>query len=185
MIIKQRKINGIFEIVLSPLQDHRGFFMRTYDQRLFAQHGLNLDWVQDNQSYSKKKGTVRGLHFQFPPHGEIKLIRVLLGEIFFVFVDLRKNSPTFGQWDHLVLSSKKNQMVYLPKGFALGSCTLTDHSTILYKMGHYYVPESCGTIQWNDPDLAIDWPVKKAILSSRDAKAQSFKAFSKKWGGLE
>ena len=185
MLVKERKLKGIFEIDLEPSEDDRGFFMRTYDDAIFQSLGLNQNWVQENHSYSKKKGILRGLHFQFPPHAEVKLVRVTAGEIFMAFVDLRKDSPTLGQWESALLSETNHKMLYLSRGFALGMCTLTDNCTLLYKMGDCYAPEKQGAIRWDDPDIAIDWPVDNPILSKRDSSAGSFKEFLEKYGGLE
>ena len=120
MIFNKTKFNGVFEIDLEPHEDHRGFFMRTYDYKIFKKYGLHKNWVQENHSYSKKKNIIRGLHFQFPPHSETKIIRAVSGEIFVVFVDLRKNSSTFGKWDSAILSENNKKMLYILKGFALG-----------------------------------------------------------------
>ena len=185
MQIKERKLKGVFEIDLEPHEDHRGYFLRTYDDKIFRTHGLHHNWVQENHSYSKMKDTLRGLHFQFPPHAETKLVRAVDGEIYMVFVDLRKGSSTFGHWDSITLSEDNKKMLYVPSGFALGMCTLTDHCTLLYKMGNYYAPASQGIIKWDDPDLGIEWPIANPILSERDSKAPSFKEFEDKYGGLE
>src|SRR5512137_1381391 len=106
MIIKEKKLKGVFEIQLEPKEDHRGFFMRVYDKEIYKKHGIHRDWVQENHSLSVQKGTLRGFHFQLPPAAETKLVRVISGEIYDVFVDLRKGSPTFGQWDSIILSEK-------------------------------------------------------------------------------
>lgn len=185
MLMKERKFKGVFEIDLEPLEDQRGFFMRTYNEKIFRNYGLHQNWVQENQSYSKKRGTLRGLHFQFPPYAETKLIRAVGGELFMVFVDLRKGFSTFGQWDSLILSEANKKMLYIPRGFALGMCTLTDDCTLLYKMDNYYVPESQGIIKWDDPNIGIDWPVDDPIISDKDSKAKSFREFVEKYGGLE
>lgn len=185
MKLTERKLRGVFEIDLEPVEDNRGFFMRTYDDVLFKSLGLNQCWAQENYSYSRKRGTLRGLHFQFPPYAETKLVRAVGGEIFMVFVDIRKDSPTMGKWDSVVISATNHKMLYVPEGFALGMCTLTDDCTLLYKMGDYYTPESAGTIKWDDPDIGINWPVVTPILSEKDAKAGSFKEFLKKHVGLE
>lgn len=185
MKITQRELKGVFEIELEPVEDNRGFFMRSYDAAEFSRLGLNQDWVQENHSYSRKRGTVRGLHFQFPPYAEVKLVRAAAGEIFMAFVDLRKGSSTLGKWESTILSETNYRMLYLPKGLALGMCTLTDNCTLLYKMGACYAPEKQGVIKWNDPDIAIEWPVKDPILSEKDAKAGSFREFVEKHGGLE
>ena len=104
ILIKEKKLKGIFEINLEPHEDQRGFFMRTYDDKLFRNHGLHKNWVQESHSYSKKKGVIRGLHFQSPPYAETKLIRAVSGEIFIVVLDLRKGSSTFGKWDSMIIS---------------------------------------------------------------------------------
>jgi len=185
MQVKERKLKGVFEVDLEPNEDNRGFFMRSYDDTTFKSLGLNQYWVQENQSYSRKRGTLRGLHFQFPPHAEVKLIRTILGELFIVFVDLRKDSPTLGQWENILLSETNHKMLYIPEGFALGMCTLTDDCSLLYKMGAYYTPEKQGSIRWNDSDIAINWPVDNPILSEKDSAAGSFKEFLRKHGGLK
>lgn len=185
MIIKKKKIDGVFEINLKPHKDYRGFFMRTYDEKIFRDNGLHKGWVQESHSYSKEKNILRGLHFQFPPYTEAKLIRAVTGEIFTVVVDLRKGSPTFGKWESVIISENNNKMIYISRGFAMGMCTLTDNCTLLYKIDNYYVPESQGAIQWNDTDIGINWPIKNPIISDRDLKATSFKEFVEKHGGLE
>ncbi len=184
MQIKEKKLKGVFEINLEPHEDLRGFFMRTYDDKIFGKHGLHRNWIQENHSFTKKKGLIRGLHFQFPPNSETKLVRVVGGEIYMVFVDLRKGCSTFGQWESIILSEDNKKMLYIPRGFALGMCTMTDNCTLLYKMDNYYAPENQGAIKWNDLDLGIDWPIDNSILSERDSRAQSFKEFVKKHGGL-
>ncbi len=185
MIIKEGKIKGTFEINLEPHKDYRGFFMRTYDEKIFRDHGLHKGWVQESHSYSKEKNILRGLHFQFPPYAEAKLIRAVTGEIFTVVVDLRKGSSTFGKWESMILSESNNKMIYISRGIALGMCTLTDNCTLLYKIDNYYAPESQGAIQWNDSDIGINWPVKNPIVSERDSNAMSFTEFVEKYGGLE
>lgn len=185
MIIKERRIKGIFEIQLHPYEDERGFFMRVYDDTIFKIHKIHKKWVQENHSLSAEKGIIRGMHFQFPPHSETKLVRVVHGEIYDVFIDLRKDSTTFGQWDSIVLSADNKKMIYIPRGFAHGFCTLTKNCEILYKMDNYYAPNSEGNIKWNDPDIGINWPVNKPILSEKDLKAKSFRKFIERYGGLE
>ncbi len=185
MKLTERKLKGVFEIDLEPVEDSRGFFMRTYDDSLFENLGLNKRWVQENHSYSKKKGTLRGLHFQFPPYAETKLVRAVSGAIFMAFVDIRKGSPTLGKWESAVISMANRKMLYVPEGFGLGMCTLTDDCTLFYKMGNYYAPESAGTIKWDDPDIGINWPVTKPVLSDKDSRAGSFKEFVETYGGLE
>lgn len=186
MIVKEEKIKGVFEIKLVPNIDSRGFFMRTYDKKIFKKYGLNTKWVQESHSLSKQKGTVRGIHFQHPPYTETKLIRVIQGKVLFAIVDLRLNSVTIGKWIQIVVSAKKKNMIYVPRGCAPCMCTQTRNSQILYKMDHYFTPESYDNIKWDDPDLAIKWPIKvPADISQRDINAQSFKKFIKKYKGLK
>jgi dTDP-4-dehydrorhamnose 3,5-epimerase len=179
------ELKGIFIIELEPQKDQRGFVMRTYDEQIFKDYGINQNWVQENHSCSKKRGTIRGLHFQFPPYAEAKLIRTVSGEVFDVFVDLRKGSDTFGKWGSVRLSSENKKMVYIPRGFAHGVCTLTDNSEMIYKVDNYYVPDEESTIKWDDPDIGIEWPVNKPVLSEKDSKARGFKEFAKNYGGLK
>jgi len=186
MLIKKRKLKGIFEIDLEPHIDKRGLFMRTYDEKAFKQYGLQRNWVEENHSFSMKKGTIRGLHFQFSPFLEAKLIRVVQGKVFKVYVDLRKNSTTFGKWESIILSEDNKKMLYVPQGFALGMCSLTDNSVVLYKMDNYYTPKAQGTIKWDDPDIGIKWPLKKGfIISDKDKEAMSFKEFFRIYGSID
>ena len=186
MLIKEKKIKGVFEIQLEPLEDERGFFMRTYDDRIFKDLGIERKWVNENHSLSRIKGTIRGIHFQYPPDTETKLSRVITGEIFFVVVDIRKDSKTFGEWISVVLSSEKKNMLFIPRGCAPGMCTLTDNCNLIYKVDNYYSPNNEDVIKWNDPDLAIKWPIKEpVVISERDSKGKSFKEFVEKHGGLK
>ena len=185
MIIKERKFKGVFEIQLDPHEDERGFFMRVYNTQLFEKYKIHKKWVQENHSLSVEKGVIRGMHFQLPPHSEAKLIRVINGKIYDVFIDLRKGSPTFGQWDNIKLSAENKKMIYIPRGFAHGFCTSTKNCEILYKMDNYYAPNNEGNIKWNDSDIGINWPVNKPILSEKDLKAKSFREFIERYGGLE
>jgi len=185
MIIQELGIKGVFEIQCEPKKDERGYFVRTFDKKIFAEHGIDRKWTQENESFSRQKYTVRGLHFQHPPYAEAKLIRVSGGEAFVVFVDLRKNSKTFGRWGSVILSAEKKNMVFVPRGFCNGLCTLTDACMLLYKMDNYYAPERQDAILWNDPDIGIKWPVEKpSYISKRDAEAKRFKEFIATRGGL-
>lgn len=184
MEFKERKLKGVYEINLQPHHDNRGFFMRTYDHELFVRAGLELNWQQENQSRSEKKGIIRGLHFQLPPYSETKLVRCIHGSILDVFVDLRENSDTFGQWDSVELSADTKNMVLIPKGFAHGFCTLTDSSEVVYKVDSVYSSEhECGII-WNDPDLNISWPVDSPILSPKDQGNLNLKDFISKYRAI-
>lgn len=168
MEINERSLKGVYEIQLAPKEDARGFFMRTYDMNLFANLGIHQDWVQENHSYSKYKGTIRGLHFQFPPFSETKLIRCIHGTILDVFVDLRSGSETFGKWDSIELSAENRKSIFIPRGFAHGFCSLTDDCEILYKVDNFYSSESESGLLWNDPAIGINWPVKNPTISEKD-----------------
>ena len=185
MQLKERKLKGVFEIQLEPREDERGFFMRVYDNEIFKKNGIHRNWVQENHSLSLDKGIIRGMHFQFPPHSETKLVRAVAGEIYDVFIDLRKGSPTFGQWDSIILSANNKNMIYIPRGFAHGFCTLSKDCEVLYKVDNYYKPDSEGTIRWDDPSLKIGWPVNNPIVSKKDLSAKSFKYFVKTHSDLD
>ena len=174
MEIRALKLSGTCEIGLVPQHDDRGYFMRTYDRELFAGMGLATSWAQESQSLSLRSGTIRGLHFQRPPYAESKLVQVVAGAVFDVFVDLRKDSKTFGQWDSIELSSAVQNMVYIPKGFAHGFCTLTTETLVVYKMDAPYSPASQDGLKWNDETLNIKWPTRDPFLSVRDRTFGSF-----------
>ncbi len=177
MNIKPLKLEGTFEIELSPIGDHRGYFLMTYSRKIFQEHGLQTEWLQENQSLSRAKHTIRGLHFQHPPHAETKLLRVIQGAMLDVFVDLRKSSPTYGKWDSIELTRDNNKMVYIPRGFAHGFCTLTENTIAQYKVDNLYCQEAEGSLRWNDPDIAIEWPATDPVLSDKDQNAPFMKDF--------
>lgn len=185
MEIKERKLKGVFEITLSPILDRRGFFMRTYDDYIFNNHNISKKWVQENHSRSNKMGTIRGLHFQLPPFAETKLVRCIHGSILDVFVDLREDSLTFGQWDCIELTEQNKKMVYIPKGFAHGFCTLTERSEVLYKVDNFYSPDNERGILWNDIDLDIKWPIDTPYVSDKDSSNVSFKEFVTKYESIK
>ncbi len=186
MRVNELSLPGVFEVTLAPIADERGFFMRAYDQQIFRDHGLHRDWVQENHARNACKHTVRGIHFQLPPDCETKLVRVIRGEVLDVFVDLRMGSPTFGQWGSSVLSAENKKMLFLPKGFGHGIVTLADETEMYYKVDAYYAPHNESNIIWNDPDLAIDWPIDvPAVISDRDAAAPTFAQFVDAHGGLD
>ena len=151
--------------------------MRTYDVDLFKPMSLDLNWRQENHSKSKVKHTIRGLHFQMPPHAESKLVRCIRGEVLDVFVDLRKDSATFGQFDSIVLSEINKMQVFIPAGFAHGFCTLTDSSEILYKVDNYYCKEAERGLLWNDINLGIPWPTRVPLISDKDARNWTLEQF--------
>jgi dTDP-4-dehydrorhamnose 3,5-epimerase len=182
MIIKEFfGLKDIYEIELEPVKDYRGEFKRTYDDNIFNKYHLNTKWVQENHSTSFKKNTVRGLHFQFPPYTETKLVRSVRGEILDVFVDMRKDSETFGKWGSIILSETNNKAIYIPRGFAHGFRTLTDNCQILYNVDNYYSPQNESGIRWDDPYLNIDWKFDSEddkngiMISKKDANLPYFK----------
>jgi len=176
MEFKKLDIDGLFEINLKPHFDERGFFMRTFDKNEFKNNELQRDWVQENHSRSEKKGIIRGLHFQVEPYSETKLVRCIRGEIFDVAVDLRKGSKTFGKWHGVFLSEENKKMFFISRGFAHGFCTLTDISEVVYKVDNFYSPEYERGLLWNDPDIAIKWPITNPMLSAKDQKNMTLKS---------
>ena len=171
MKIEALEIVGAHEIILRPLGDPRGYFMRTYDHAIFEEHGLPTQWVQENQSANAKKGILRGFHFQAPPHAETKLVRALVGRVLDVFVDIRRSSPTYGRVGMVELDAAKHNAVLVPRGCAHAYLTLTEDTVVAYKVDAYYAPQSEGGLAWNDPDLGIDWPLDgEPQLSEKDTK---------------
>jgi len=150
--------------------DHRGYFTETFSWRSFVDLGINCEFVQDNESMSEHRGTVRGFHFQVPP--QAKLVRVLKGSIFDVALDIRRGSPTFGRWCGATLTAASGEQLFIPRGFAHAFCTLEPRTEVAYKVDAYYSPEEEAGIIWNDPALAVDWPIlsDEAILSESDAR---------------
>lgn len=178
MDIAASKLEGAFILTPQAFPDSRGNFVVTFHEAIFRQHGLVTDWVQDNQSISTRKGIVRGLHFQRPPYSETKLVRVVSGRIWDVFVDLRRDSPTYGQWDGAELSDENRKMTYIPKGFAHGFCTLSDTAVVLYKVDALYTPDAQAGLLWNDPTLNIPWPLDgEPLLSDKDTGLPTFADF--------
>lgn len=166
-------------LVLEPAKfgDRRGFFSETYNSRKFAEAGVELNFVQDNHSYSADKGVLRGLHFQIPPYAQAKLVRVVRGAIFDVAVDIREGSPHFGKWCAATITAKDWNQIFIPAGFAHGFLTLEPDTEVLYKVSELYSPEHERSIHFSDPDLAIEWPLNGIVplLSDKDLKAVSFK----------
>jgi dTDP-4-dehydrorhamnose 3,5-epimerase len=164
-------------IRLAKHADGRGFFSETYNKRELARAGIEIDFVQDNHSLSVAKGVVRGLHYQIPPFAQDKLVRVLRGAVFDVAVDLRRGSPTLGQYVSVVLSADNWDQVLVPRGFAHGFCTLESKTEVLYKVSNYYSPESERGLFWADPELGIKWPITlaEAVVSERDSRFPRFR----------
>lgn len=160
------RLEGLLLVKPRCFEDARGYFFETYRQSAYERAGILPPFVQDNAAFSKK-GVVRGLHYQKKP-GQAKLVTALQGSIWDVAVDIRENSPTFGQWEAVELSDKNHWQLFVPIGFAHGYCTLTDSACVSYKVSAPYDPKAECTIRWDDPDLAIPWPAVNPILSERD-----------------
>ena len=160
--------------LLSPRKhdDRRGFFSETYNKKAFAALGIDIDFVQDNHSYSADKGTVRGLHFQTPPFAQDKLVRVARGAVFDIAVDLRRSSPTYGRHVSAVLTADAWNQILVPIGFAHGFMTLEPDTEVIYKVSNYYAPDHDKGLLWNDPALGINWPISddEAFFSEKDGK---------------
>lgn len=177
--IDQTRLPGV--VVLTPKRfgDERGFFSEVYNRKIFDGFGIAVEFVQDNHSLSRDVGVVRGLHFQAPPHAQDKLVRVGAGRVMDVAVDIRKGSPTFGEWVAVELSAEAGNQLYIPKGFLHGFATLEPNSELLYKCSDFYAPDCDGAVRFDDPDLGIDWGVDPAnvVLSDKDAGAPLFQNF--------
>ncbi len=171
MKFSKTRLDGVLLMEPEVHHDNRGYFMETYVGREFARQGIEAEFVQDNYCYTKSKGTIRGMHFQMNPHAQAKLIRVVRGEILSVIVDIRKGSPAYGKWVAMPLSAEGGKLLFVPRGYANGYCTLTDDTGICYKVDNYYAPEFDRTFRWNDRHVAIDWPTGDPILSDRDREA--------------
>lgn len=178
MNIELTEIPAVKLVSPAKFGDHRGFFSETYNKAIFAANGLDLDFCQDNHSFSATKGTLRGLHFQLPPVAQDKLVRVTRGAIYDVAVDIRHGSPTFGQWVGRVISAEAWNQILVPAGFAHGFCTIEPNTEVQYKVTAPYAPEHERGIAWNDPELAIDWRLDGAepTLSSKDTDYSTLSA---------
>lgn len=172
MQITPTALPGVLIITPRVFRDSRGFFFESYNQETWRANGINTVFVQDNHSRSTR-GTLRGLHFQLPPMAQVKLVRCAQGAIWDVAVDIRVGSPTFGRWVGVELSAENFQQLYIPVGFAHGFCVLSDEAEVLYKTSAVYSKPHEQGIAWNDPQLAIDWPVHAPLLSDRDRAAPS------------
>ena len=166
--VTKAPIEGLYVIEPTVFGDNRGYFVETYNQQDMHEAGLDMVFVQDNQSMSTK-GVLRGLHFQ-KKHPQGKLVRVIQGKVFDVAVDLRQDSPTYKQWVSVELSAENKKQLMIPRGFGHGFVTLTDEVEFLYKADNYYAPEADGGIRWNDPEIGVDWGIDNPILSEKDKK---------------
>ena len=170
----ETEVKGVFLISPERLGDERGFFARTCCRKEFEQHGLKTDWVQCNIAYNKRKGTLRGMHYQVDPHAEAKLVRCTMGAIYDVIIDLRPDSKTYCQWIATDLSAENRNMLYIPEGFAHGLQTLVDNTEVFYQMSEFYAPEHARAVRWNDPHFKIHWPESDRTMSEKDQKIEDF-----------
>ncbi|PHD24438.1 dTDP-4-dehydrorhamnose 3,5-epimerase [Bacillus wiedmannii] len=176
MKVLDTNLLGVKVIEPKVFGDHRGWFMETYSDQAMQEAGIDLQFVQDNQSFSATKGTLRGLHYQLNPKAQTKLVRCTRGSIFDVAVDIRKGSPTYGQWFGIELSAENKKQLLIPKGFAHGFMTLTDDVEVQYKVDELYAPECDRGIVWNDVEVGVEWPMEiQPVLSEKDEKAPSLK----------
>lgn len=174
MKFTETKLKGAFVIELEPIKDDRGFFARSWCQKEFAEHGLNSNLVQCNISFNRKRGTLRGMHYQAKPYEEAKLVRCTKGAIYDVIIDIRPESLTFKQWVAVELTSENRKMLYIPEGMAHGFQTLVDDTEVFYQMSEFYHPESARGIRWDDPALKIVWLIKENLIISQKDQSYDF-----------
>lgn len=167
-------LKGAYVITPDIIEDERGFFARTFCRREFAEMDLNSDFVQSNISYNKKKGTLRGMHYQICPHAEVKLIRCTAGAIYDVIVDLRPESPTFRQWISAELTARNHCLLYVPEGFAHGYQTLLPDTEVSYQVSEFYDPQRERGVRWDDPAVGIKWPLPVTSISTKDQNHKIF-----------
>ncbi len=172
-------IDDVIRLVPRRSGDDRGYFSETWNHRRLQEAGIDITFVQDNQSYSAKAGTVRGLHYQAPPHAQAKLVRVLCGATLDVAVDIRRSSPTYGKWVGAEISAEDGAQLLVPRGFLHGFVTLVDDTVVAYKVDSYYAADCAEAVRFDDQSLAIDWGIdpKDAVLSGKDANAPAFAGF--------
>ena len=175
MNIIKTEIEGVVIVELKVFGDNRGWFAETYSKEKFHQLGIDVEFIQDNHSFSAQKGVLRGLHFQQPPMAQSKLVRCTRGEILDVAVDIRKGSPTYKKWAAVKLTEENKRQLLVPKGFAHGFVTLTDNVEVHYKVDEYYSPENDRGIRYDDPEINVDWGVEDPIMSEKDLKAPLLK----------
>ena len=175
MNVIETKLPGVVIVEPQVFGDHRGWFMESWSRKTMEAHGLNCDFVQDNQSYTARKGTLRGIHFQQYPMAQTKLVRVTRGAVMDVAVDLRKDSPTYRQWVAVELSAENKKQLFIPQGFGHAFLTLTDDVEFVYKCDNFYSKEHDRNIRFDDPELCVEWGIADPILSEKDAAAPFLK----------
>ena len=175
MIFKETELKGAYIIELERLEDERGFFARSFCQKEFEEHGLNPHVAQCNISYNKKRGTLRGMHYQAAPYEEAKLVSCIKGAIYDVIIDLRRKSSICCQWFAVELNAEDFRMLYIPEGFAHGFQTLADETVVFYQMSEFYHPECVRGVRWDDPEFAVKWPeINEQIISDKDRNYPNF-----------
>jgi dTDP-4-dehydrorhamnose 3,5-epimerase len=178
MIFRETKLEGAFIVELEKFEDERGFFAHSWSEREFAQQGLETRLVECSISFNRKRGTLRGMHYQAAPHGQVKLVRCTRGSIYDVIIDLRTGSPTFKQWVGVELTAANRLMLYIPRDFAHGFQTLGDDTEVFYQMSAVYAPESGRGVRWNDAAFGIDWPEpENIIINERDKSYRDYGGF--------
>lgn len=174
MIFVPLSLRGAYLIEIERREDARGFFARTWCQKEFAAHELCRTFVQCNTSYSKAKGTLRGMHFQRRPYAETKLVRCIKGKVYDVIIDLRPGSPTLGRWAGVTLTAEQLNMLYVPEGFVHGFLTLEDESEVFYQVSQFHAPEYESGVRYNDPAFGIQWPAPVCVISDKDRNWPDF-----------
>lgn len=174
MIFTESKLNGAFIIDIRPREDERGFFARSWCEDEFKQHGLNPRLVQCNISFNKKRGTLRGMHYQIAPFAEAKVVRCTMGALYDVIIDLRPDSPTFKQWTSVELTAENRRALYVPEDFAHGFQTLSDNTEVFYQMTEFYHPECARGVRWDDAAFGVEWISQPHIISRQDKEYADF-----------
>lgn len=169
MTFTETGLKGAYIVGVEPIEDERGFFARSFCLKEFGAHGLKAEVAQCNVSFNKKKGTLRGMHFQLPPKAEAKLVRCTRGSIYDVIIDLRPDSRTFCRWEAVELTEHNYTSLYIPEGFAHGFQTLLEDTEVFYQMFEFYSPECSSGVRWDDPAFGIKWPIEDLTISERDA----------------
>lgn len=179
MKVEETRFEGLYVLEPARYGDARGFFSESWNRQRMLDHGLDFDFVQDNHSLSEKVGTVRGLHFQAPPHAQDKLVRCGRGALFDVTVDIRSNSPTYGQWFGIELSFENGKQLLIPKGFLHGFATRAANTEVIYKCTDYYAPQCDGAVRFDCPDIGVDWGLDgiEPVVSDKDAAAPTLSKF--------
>lgn len=184
MKLIETKLKDCYILEPDRFGDNRGWFSESYNKKVFEDLGLNYDFVQDNESFSTKKGVLRGLHFQNEPYTQAKIVRCTRGAVYDVAVDIRHDSPTYGMWVGVELSEENGRQLLIPRGFLHGFQTLTDNVKFAYKCDNYYNKESDGGIMYNDPDIGVVWPIEDPILSEKDKHHPKLRELVKERGNL-